>query len=92
MKHIALISAKLKYIHSMYTYTHKQNTNKQIENHSLVSTHTHKKKKHKIKLIKLNSITKFQTQTYLSVCTNSIIDTKRNTAKTTIHSLVANRM
>ena len=27
MKHIALISAKLKYIHSMYTYTHKQNIN-----------------------------------------------------------------
>ena len=27
MKHMALISAKLKYIHIMYTYTHKQNTN-----------------------------------------------------------------
>ena len=27
MKQIALISAKLKYIYSMYTYTHKQNTN-----------------------------------------------------------------
>ena len=27
MKHIALISAKLKYIHSMYTYTHKQHIN-----------------------------------------------------------------
>ena len=27
MKHTALILAKLKYIHSMYTYTHKQNTN-----------------------------------------------------------------
>ena len=25
MKHVALISAKLKYIHSIYTYTHKQN-------------------------------------------------------------------
>ena len=38
MKHIALISAKLKYIQSMYTYTHKQNTTKQIETHSSVST------------------------------------------------------
>ena len=27
MKRIAIISAKLKYIHIMYTYTHKQNTN-----------------------------------------------------------------
>ena len=27
MKHIALISVKLKYIHSIYTYTHKHNTN-----------------------------------------------------------------
>ena len=27
MKHIALISVKLKYIHSMYTYTHKHNIN-----------------------------------------------------------------
>ena len=25
MKHVALILAKLKYIHSMYAYTHKQN-------------------------------------------------------------------
>ena len=25
MKHVALISVKLKYIHGMYTYTHKQN-------------------------------------------------------------------
>ena len=31
MKHIALISAKLKYIHSMYTYTHKQNINIQTD-------------------------------------------------------------
>ena len=38
MKHIALISAKLKYIHSMCTYTHKQNITKQIETHSSIFT------------------------------------------------------
>ena len=89
MKHITLISVKLKYIHSMYTYTHKQNTTKQIETHSSVSTP--KKKKNQIDYTKLNYKVP-NPKTYLSVCTNSITDTKRNTTKTTIHNLVANGM
>ena len=73
----------------MYRYTHKQNTTKQIETHSSVSTQ--KKKKNQIDSTKLNYRVP-NPKTYLSVCTNSIINTKRNTAKTTIHILVANRM
>ena len=71
----------------MYRYTHKQNTTKQIETHSSVST----QKKKKIDSTKLNYRVP-NPKTYLSVCTNSIINTKRNTAKTTIHILVANQM
>ena len=81
MKYIALISAMLKYIHNMYTYKHKQNTNKQIETHSSVSTQK-KKKKNQINYNKL-SYRVPNPKTYLSVCTNSVTDTKRNTTKTT---------
>ena len=80
MKYIALISAMLKYIHNMYTYKHKQNTNKQIETHSSVSTQ--KKKKNQIDYTKL-SYRVLNPKTYLSVCINSVTDTKRNTTKTT---------
>ena len=76
MKHIALIFVKLKYIHIMYTYTHKKNTTKQIETHSLVSTK--KKKKNQIDYTKLSYRVP-----------NSIINTKRNTAKTTIQSTLS---
>ena len=50
-----------------------------------------KKKKNQIDSTKLNYRVP-NPKTYLSVCTNSIINTKRNTAKPTIHILVANRM
>ena len=49
--------------------------------HDLISIHT---KKFKLIITILISIKIY----YLSVCTNSITDTKRNTAKTTIQSIL----
>ena len=49
MKHIALISAKLKYIHSMYTYTHKQNINIHTDQMSSEDQTLHRKKSNKKK-------------------------------------------
>ena len=83
MKHIALNT----YIVCTDIHTNRTQLNKWKP----IAQFPHKKKKNQIDSTKLNYRVP-NPKTYLSVCTNSIINTKRNTAKTTIHILVANRM